>query len=164
MSSADNLCKQFGHRSGLTECRSWSGSKLFDTLIVLLKEFFEKGNFEKKSAGKYKSMKNYPACRASLNEKPFEKMCEQSKDQSLLSTQWGAYKDTMIFSHQQHFAPWEIFSRFFVVCWLFSKSTFSKNSFKNTIWVSNRLDPDQVGHSDLGPICLQKLSADDTSS
>ena len=29
------------------ECRSWSGSKLFDTLILFLKEFFEKVNFEK---------------------------------------------------------------------------------------------------------------------
>ena len=25
------LCKQFGPRSGPTECQSWSGSKLFDT-------------------------------------------------------------------------------------------------------------------------------------
>ena len=33
VSSADNLCKQFGPRSG---------SKLFDTLIVFLKEFFLK--------------------------------------------------------------------------------------------------------------------------
>ena len=40
------LCKQFGPRSGLKECRSWSGSNLFDTLIVFLKEFFEKVNFE----------------------------------------------------------------------------------------------------------------------
>ena len=39
LSSADNLCKQFGPRSGLTE--------LFDSLIVSLKEFFEKVNFEK---------------------------------------------------------------------------------------------------------------------
>ena len=39
--SADNLCKQFGPKSV---------SKLFDTLIVFLKELFEKVNFEKKSA------------------------------------------------------------------------------------------------------------------
>ena len=47
----------------------------------------------------------------------------------------------------------------------FSKSTFLKNSFRNTIRVSNSLDPDQarpfVG-PDLGPNCLQNLSADDT--
>ena len=45
--SADNLCKQFGSRSGLTEGGSRYGFKLFDTLMVFLKEFFEKVNFEK---------------------------------------------------------------------------------------------------------------------
>ena len=54
LSSADNLCKQFGLRSEWTECHSWSGSKPFDTLIVLLKECFEKDNFEKsRQATKY---------------------------------------------------------------------------------------------------------------
>ena len=46
------------------------------------------------------------------------------------------------------------------------KINFSKNSFRNTIQVSNRLDPDQAQHfvlPDLGPICLQRLRADDTS-
>ena len=45
----------------------------------------------------------------------------------------------------------------------FSKSTFFKNYFRNTIRVSNSLDPDQARHfvgPDLGPKCLQKLSAD----
>ena len=37
--SADNLCKQLGPRSGLTEPRSLARSKLFDTLMVFLKEF-----------------------------------------------------------------------------------------------------------------------------
>ena len=50
MSSADDLCKQFGHRSGPTECKAWSGSKLLDTLMVFLKEFFKNVDFEKKSA------------------------------------------------------------------------------------------------------------------
>ena len=54
----------------------------------------------------------------------------------------------------------------FVVCWFFSKSTFSKNSFSNTISVSNTLDLDQarrfVGPG-LGPNGSQTLSADDTS-
>ena len=40
--SADNLCKQFGPRSGLTKWWAWSWSKLFDTLIVFFKEIFEK--------------------------------------------------------------------------------------------------------------------------
>ena len=47
MSSADNICKQFGPRSGATKCWAWSGSKLFDTLMLFLKEFFEKIDFEK---------------------------------------------------------------------------------------------------------------------
>ena len=45
--SADNLCKQFGPRSELRFSCSWSRSKLFDTLIVLLKEFFENVDIEK---------------------------------------------------------------------------------------------------------------------
>ena len=47
----------------------------------------------------------------------------------------------------------------------FSKSTFLKNSFKNTVKVSNSLGPDQARHfvgPDLVLNCLQKLSADDT--
>ena len=40
--SADNLCKQFGLRSGQTKCRAWSGSKLFDILMVLNKSSTKK--------------------------------------------------------------------------------------------------------------------------
>ena len=47
LSSAENICKQFGPRSGPTECRSRSGSKLVDTMRVFLEEYFEKVNFEK---------------------------------------------------------------------------------------------------------------------
>ena len=46
----------------------------------------------------------------------------------------------------------------------FLKSTFQKQSFRNTIRVSNSLDPEQDRHSvgpDLGPNCLQGLSADE---
>ena len=55
---------------------------------------------------------------------------------------------------------------FFVVCCFFSKISFLKKSFRNTIWVSNSLDPEQAGHfdwPDLGPNCLQRLSADYTN-
>ena len=48
----------------------------------------------------------------------------------------------------------------------FSKSTFLKNSFRNTLRISNSLDPDQGQHfvgPDLVLNCLQRLSADDTS-
>ena len=59
---------------------------------------------------------------------------------------------------------WSKFSSLFVVCWFFSKTTFSKNYLSNIIWVSSRLNPDQVWHfvrPDLGPNCLQKLWADE---
>ena len=48
----------------------------------------------------------------------------------------------------------------------FSNLTFSKYSFRNTIRVSNYLDPDQDRHfvgPDLGSNCLQRLSAEDKS-
>ena len=49
---------------------------------------------------------------------------------------------------------------------IFSKSTFLKNYTWNTIRVSNSLDPDQAKRNvgpDLGPKCLHRLSADNTS-
>ena len=48
----------------------------------------------------------------------------------------------------------------------FSKSIFSKNSFRKTIRVSSSLDQDHARNIDghgLGPNCLQMLSAGDTS-
>ena len=53
----------------------------------------------------------------------------------------------------------------FCCLWIsFKINFFSKKSCSNTIRVSNSLDPDQarcfVG-PDLGPKCLQRLSADD---
>ena len=47
VSSADNLCKQIGPRSGLTKRRAWSESNLFDTQMVFLKDFLEKERFWK---------------------------------------------------------------------------------------------------------------------
>ena len=44
VSFADNICKQFGPWSGPTKRRAWSGSKLFDTLEVFMKEYFENVN------------------------------------------------------------------------------------------------------------------------
>ena len=43
VSSADNLGKQFGLRSGTTTHRAWSGSKLFDTDGIPEKVFWKKG-------------------------------------------------------------------------------------------------------------------------
>ena len=47
----------------------------------------------------------------------------------------------------------------FVVCLIFTKLFFSKNSFSNTIRLQHSLDPGQSGHidgSDLGPNCAQR--------
>ena len=58
------------------------------------------------------------------------------------------------------------FAGFLLAADLFQNQLFRKKSFRNTIRVSNSLDPDQVRcfvEPDLGPNCLQKLSADNTS-
>ena len=56
-------------------------------------------------------------------------------------------------------------------CWVILHALyecmFSKKNFRNTIRVCNSLDPDQAGcfvRPDLAPNCLQRLSANDTSS
>ena len=56
VASADNLCKQLRPRSGLTICPAWSGSKLFDILLVFLIEFFEKDFLKKVILKKKKQM------------------------------------------------------------------------------------------------------------
>ena len=45
--SAYNFCIQLGSRSVPTFCLAWSGSKQFGTLMVFMKENFEKSDFEK---------------------------------------------------------------------------------------------------------------------
>ena len=59
------------------------------------------------------------------------------------------------------------FSCFYCRLRTFFKIHFFKKKiqFRNSIRVSNCLDPDQQGHSgpDLGPNCLQRLSANDNS-
>ena len=57
-------------------------------------------------------------------------------------------------------------SCYFVICVFFQNQLSRKNYFRNTIRVSNSLDPDQarpyVG-PDQGPKCFQRLSAEDIS-
>ena len=65
------------------------------------------------------------------------------------------------------FAYWVIFHDFLSSADFFQNQLFQKIlSDRNTTRVSNSLDPDQAAHfvgPDLGPNCLQKVSADDTS-
>ena len=62
--------------------------------------------------------------------------------------------------------PWDFFPAFLSSADFFQNHFFFFfKSFRNTIRVSKSLDPDQAWHfvgPDLGPNCLQKLSADDT--
>ena len=55
--AVDNLCKQFRPRSGPTKCWACSGPKIFDTLMVCLKEVFEKVDFTKKISRRQKACK-----------------------------------------------------------------------------------------------------------
>ena len=58
------------------------------------------------------------------------------------------------------FHPGKFFPHFFLSCDFFSKSIFSKNSFRNTILVSNNLDRDQAQCSvrpDLGPTVCKSI-------
>ena len=50
---ANNLCNQFGPRSGSTKHRSWSVSKQFDSLIVFLKTNFEIKSVNDKKHAKF---------------------------------------------------------------------------------------------------------------
>ena len=62
VSYADNFCKQFGTKSDPTKCRAWSGPKLFDILMVFLKEFFQKVDFgEKKNHQTTKKFEKLPS-------------------------------------------------------------------------------------------------------
>ena len=56
VSHAGNFCKQFGPRSGMTKCHAQSGTKLFDTQMVFLKEFSQI-DFEKKNSVNHKKAK-----------------------------------------------------------------------------------------------------------
>ena len=89
----------------------------------------------------------------------------------------GEYPQRIVYSRKlaTSLGPWLIFNSLHAVIFFhdilssadfFSKLTFSKNYYKNTIKVPNSFDPDRARHlvgPDLYPNCLQRLSADDTS-
>ena len=86
-------------------------------------------------------------------------ICQELVVISAASTMYARYSQCLLTLHAGYL------SCFFVVYWFFSKLTFLKNSFRNIIRVSKSLNPAQARHfvgPDLGPNCLQKLSADDT--
>ena len=110
--------------------------------MVFLKEFCEKVDLEKKQQTT-KSMKNYPVGKG-LKFLLF-------LDKEICLTLCMLCNFAFFFLSSAEF---------------FSKSSFWKNSFRNTIRVSNSLGPDQARQfvgPNLGPNCLQRLSAENTS-
>ena len=64
MSSAYNLCKWYGHRSGHTKRCACSAPKLCDTWSVFLKDGFKNDNSEEiKLTGDKNQKRNIPACK-----------------------------------------------------------------------------------------------------
>ena len=59
--------QKVGYRSGPTKCWSWSGPKLFDTLMVFLKRIFQKKLILKKISRWQKACKDFPVCRVNSN-------------------------------------------------------------------------------------------------
>ena len=66
--------------------------------------------------------------------------------------------------HREFFECREILHSFLLSADFFQSLLLKKNSFRNTIRVSNRLDSEQARHfvePDLDQVCFQRLSADD---
>ena len=70
----------------------------------------------------------------------------------------GQIKESLVLTFlKKIFRYWVIVCVFVVTCSLFSTLTLSKNSFRNSIEMSNNLDPDHGLHSvspDLDPNCF----------
>ena len=82
-SIADNFCKQFGPRSGPTKRRAWSRSKLFDTLMVFLKEFFDnKNDFEinQQATKTWKMIPSLQSVSASLEASEFQQQSDERQN------------------------------------------------------------------------------------
>ena len=81
---------------------------------------------------------------------------------------WNSYNNLpFILCYQEHITCCLLgnFHAFLLHAGCFQNNFFSKISFRNTIRVSNSLDPDHASHfcgPDLGPNSLQTLSADNT--
>ena len=147
--SANNLCKQFGTRFGPTKRRAWSGSKLFDTLEVFLKDFFEKKWFWKKSADDKQQAKLPSMLRVNQRKQTsLDWLTEHNLTVLVLFYTYTASfivaaDDTLKLSKIRRLTlcMYDIFLNLSCFCCrlltFFSKLTFSKNSFRNHIRVSN---------------------------
>ena len=109
VTSADNFGKQFGPRSGPTNRRAWSGSKLFAILMVFLKEFFQKINFEKISR-RQKSTENYPVCNELIN--------------------WAATGENRIFAYEKTKTQSKLIRAFVFTTWIVQYLSFLNPKFQ----------------------------------
>ena len=78
MSSADNLCKQFGPKLGPTQHWARSGPKLFDTLMVFQNSeriYSKKKYFEKHQ----QTTKNYPVGKEVKGQLSLDKLKKTSE-------------------------------------------------------------------------------------
>ena len=91
MSSSDKLCNQFGPRPDHTKCPACSGTKQFDSLMVFLKEVFERVNLKKKC------VQNYTACKKLhvsdfVCSKTCVKLPIKKKDKTKIKTNYSLMK------------------------------------------------------------------------
>ena len=109
VSSADNFCKQFGPRSGPRKRLAWSGSNLFDTLMVFLEEFFEKVDFEnnQQTTKKHENLRRGQRVKANLKIYLFSFTQPYQIGMVKLSRVFPAFKDfvkfQILFSQQIEF-------------------------------------------------------------
>ena len=104
MSSADNLCKQFGPRAGLTKCQACSGSNCLTLWWYSWKNFL-KMLILKISADNIFFLKNYPACKAFMTDIIW-------KDNLISLHKWASTWDNDIYS-QMH---WVLLSKCIYGC------------------------------------------------
>ena len=127
VSSADNLCKQFGSRSGLTKCWAWSGSKLTRHSDGI-PENLSKMLILKKISRRHKSKQNYPGGKelshiyGCLPYDWWQNNIQGRDKQARKNSLTRVLPDTLLWTLCLLRGLFSVF----VVCWFFSKPTFFK--------------------------------------
>ena len=121
VSSADNLLKQFGHKSGQTECLAWSWSKLFEPLWSLQKKFLKTLFCKKPADGNF-----VDPLMVFLSELFEKHEFEKNQQTTILLTHWwwfwkNSLKSLILKKNQQTTIFWKNYpacKEFGNVCWL----------------------------------------------
>ena len=87
----------------MTKCRAWSGFKLFDTLMVFLKDFFEKVNLKKKNLQTTKKHAELPSMQrvknihaATWENVPSDMCCQWRLKSACVFAAWSDFVAHMI--------------------------------------------------------------------